>query len=140
VIATSASQVHFGILSVSSLLRRAPCPELYPSSSSTSLVQNSLGIPLPAATQWEILHEAAEHILPAYEPLIRQAVQGDVLHYSDTSIKILEWMGERAQEVALAKETADGTDKQSERTGLFTSGIVSSRAGQRIAPILSGRQ
>jgi len=103
-------------------------------------MQNSLGIPLPAATQWEIVHGKAERILPAHEELIRQAAQGDVLHHDDTGVKILEWMGERAQEVAFAEERADGTGMSPERTGLFTSGIVSSCAGHRIALFLSGRQ
>jgi transposase len=103
-------------------------------------MQNSLGIPLPAATQWEIVHGKAERILPAHEELIRQAAQGDVLHHDDTGVKILEWMGKRAKEIAFSEETASGVDMQSERTGLFTSGIVSACAGHRIALFLSGRQ
>ena len=35
-----------------------------------------LGIPLPAATQWEIVEEAAELIQPVRDELIRQAAQG----------------------------------------------------------------
>lgn len=110
-------------------------------------LQNSLGIPLPAATQWQIVHEKSAQIRPAYDELVRQAAQGHVLYHDDTGIKILEWMGKRAQEVAFAEETADDTDKSPdgtgvspERTGLFTSGIVSTSAGQRIALFLSGRQ
>lgn len=103
-------------------------------------LQNSLGIPLPASTQWGIVHCQAEHALPVYEELIRQAAQGDVLHHDDTHVKILECMAERAREVAFAEGTSDGADKKSERTGLFTSGIVSTCAGHRIALFLSGRQ
>lgn len=103
-------------------------------------LQNSLGIPLPASTQWGIVHGKAEHMLPAYDELIRQAAQGDVLHHDDTHVKILECMAERAREVAFAEGTSDDADKKSERTGLFTSGIVSTCAGHRIALFLSGRQ
>src|SRR6266478_6833952 len=39
-----------------------------------------LGIPLPAATQWEIVEEAAELIQPVRDELIRQAAQGEVVH------------------------------------------------------------
>ena len=39
-----------------------------------------LGIPLPAATQFEVVGEAAEVIRPARDELIRQAAQGEVLH------------------------------------------------------------
>lgn len=41
-------------------------------------LEQNMGIPLPAATQWEIVEEAAELIRPAYEELIRQAAQGEV--------------------------------------------------------------
>jgi transposase len=87
-------------------------------------LQDSLGIPMPAATQWEIVGEAAEMIKPALEELIRQAAQGDVLHNDDTSMRVLR----------LAREPSD------QRTGVFTSGIVATRQGQRIALYFTGRQ
>jgi hypothetical protein len=55
-------------------------------------LQNSLGIPLPASTQWEIVEQIADKIYPAYEELIRQAAQGEVLHNDDTTVKILALM------------------------------------------------
>ena len=41
-------------------------------------LQGQLGIPLPAATQWEVVEEAAELLKPARNELIRQAAQGEV--------------------------------------------------------------
>ncbi len=109
-------------------------------------LQASLDIPLPASTQWDIVHAKAERIEPAFEELIRQAAQGEVVHNDDTTIKILELMAERAEEEALP-ETADGDPAEglaekpeSERKGMFTTGIVSTRGGQKIALFLSGRQ
>jgi transposase len=87
-------------------------------------LQASLGIPLPAATQWEIVEEAAEVIKPALEELIRQAAQGEVLHNDDTSMRVLR----------LAREPSD------KRTGVFTSGIVATREGRKIALYFTGRQ
>jgi transposase len=52
-------------------------------------LQDSLGIPLPGATQWEIVEEVAEMSKPALEELIRQAAQGEVLHNDDTSMRVL---------------------------------------------------
>ena len=49
-------------------------------------LEESLGIPLPAATQCEIVAEAAATIQPAMAELIRQAAQGEVLHNDDTSM------------------------------------------------------
>jgi hypothetical protein len=36
-------------------------------------LEQQLGIPLPAATQWEIVEEVAELVKPARDELIRQA-------------------------------------------------------------------
>ena len=74
-------------------------------------LEEQLGIPLPAATQWEIVEEAAEAIKPAHEELIRQAAQGEVLHNDDTGMRVLR----------MEREPSD------ERTGVFTSGIVVDR-------------
>ncbi len=64
------------------------------------LLQESLGVPLPDATQWEIAADQAERAEPAFEELIRQAAQGDVVHNDDTAVKILELMERCAQEEA----------------------------------------
>ena len=56
-------------------------------------LQGYLEIPLPASTQWDIVQAVATNLAPAFEELIRQAAQGEVLHNDDTTIKILELMG-----------------------------------------------
>ena len=66
-------------------------------------LQENLGIPLPASTQWDIVDAQAEHAEPAFEELVRQAAQGDVVYNDDTTVKILEVMGERARQAALAE-------------------------------------
>jgi len=100
-------------------------------------LQGNLGIPLPASTQWDIVHAQAKHIEPVYAELIRQASGGDVLYNDDTTIKILELMGKRAQQRTLAEE---GVAQEKQRTGLFTSGVVSTSEGRRIALFFSGRK
>ena len=87
-------------------------------------LESLLGIPLPASTQWEIVEEAAEVIKAARDELIRQAAQGEVLHNDDTGMRVLR----------LAREPSD------DRTGVFTSGIVSTQEGRRIALYFNGRQ
>lgn len=105
-------------------------------------LQASLGLPLPAATQWDIVHDLAERIEPVYDELIRQAAQGEVLFNDDTTIKILELMGKRAAAQRLAEAAAGNSadTNQAERRGMFTSGIVSTNGGRRIALFFSGRQ
>jgi transposase len=98
-------------------------------------LQGNLGIPLPASTQWEIVEAVAEQVTPAFDELIRQAAQGEVLHNDDTTVKILALMG--AQSPAGAEEAGEAAG---ERTGLFTSGVVALRDGHRVALFFSGRR
>ena len=114
-------------------------------------LQGSVGIPLPASTQWEIVHAKAEKIEPAFGELIRQAAQGEVVFNDDTTVKILELLGERAEEKTLAEAEDDDSAEilakkpTSERKGMFTSGIVSPGPasgcpGRKIALFFSGRK
>jgi transposase len=96
-------------------------------------LQGSLGLPLPASTQWDIVNATARRIRPAYEELIRQAAQGEVVHNDDTTMKILSVMAERAKD----ETSAEG---RPQRKGVFTSGIVSMNAGRRIALFFTGRK
>jgi transposase len=94
-------------------------------------LEGSLGLPLPATTQWEIVEHSADEIEPALDELIRQAAQGQVLHNDDTTMKVL----------ALACPPGEPTGKdRSARTGVFTSGIVSILEGFRIALFFTGRR
>ena len=85
-------------------------------------LEKQLGIPLPAATQWEIVEQAAQLIKPARDELIRQAAQGTVVHNDDTSMRVLR----------LKRDPSD------ERTGVFTSGIVSVGQDWKIALYFTG--
>ncbi len=96
----------------------------------------NLGIPLPPATQWGVVKETAEVIRPAYEELIRQAAQGEVLYNDDTAMKILALARASPRAVEVDEEASDSRL----RTGQFTSGIVSTRQGQRMALFFTGRR
>jgi transposase len=109
-------------------------------------LHESVGVPLPASTQWEIVAHVAEKITPAFEELVRQAAQGEVLHNDDTSMTILS-LGNGTE--------ARDDEPESERTGVFTTGIVSTteerpqialfftgtkHAGENVADILNKRR
>jgi transposase len=102
-------------------------------------LQGSVGIPLPASTQWGIVAEVFKIIHPVFKELIRQAAQGKVLYNDDTTMRILSLMGKRAEQKRLP-ESDDSTAKKPERTGIFTSGIVSTREGREIALFFTGRK
>ena len=106
-------------------------------------LQEDVQVPLPASTQWEIVSAPVPQLEPVQQELIRQAAQGEVVHNDDTTVKILELMGAGAKEQALA-EAAEKDDQDQvvdpDRTGLFTSGIVATCEGRRIALFFSGRK
>lgn len=94
-------------------------------------MQKDFGLPLPASTQWEVVASRADALVPAHQELIRQAAQGDVLYNDDTAMTIL----------ALAKcHPPDKADPEvdEKRTGVFTSGVVSTGQGRRIALFFTG--
>jgi len=102
-------------------------------------LQGHLEIPLPASTQWDIVRAVAAALTPAFGELTRQAAQGDVLHNDDTTVKILELMGERGRQAV--PESASGEENDADqRTGLFTSGVVALRDGRHVALFFSGRR
>ena len=85
-------------------------------------LQEHLGMPLPATTQWDLMAAAAQLIRPVLDELIRQAAQGSVMHNDDTSMRILR----------LTREPGD------KRTGTFTSGIISMVGAWTIALFFTG--
>lgn len=89
-------------------------------------LQKSLGIPLPAATQWDVVEQASGPVWPAFDELVRQAAQGEVMHNDDTGMRILK----------LAREPAPAG--KAERTGVFTTGILSKVGVWMIALYFSG--
>jgi transposase len=89
-------------------------------------LQESLGVPLAASTQWEIVDEVGQKIDPVYRELICQASQGDIIYNDDTVAKILARVN-----------TEDGDKKK--RKGLFTSGIASTSGNRKIALFFTGR-
>jgi transposase len=90
----------------------------------TEGLEANLGIPLPAATQCEIMVQTAPPLQPALEELKRQAAQAEVVHNDDTSMRVL----------SLDRDA----DISPERTGVFTSGLVWIVQGRRIALYFTG--
>jgi transposase len=96
-------------------------------------LQASLGIPLPAATQWDIVRGAARPLSPVYDELIRQGAQGEIFHNDDTKMPVLSLTGKRRAREAPSDDPPD-------RTGMFTTGIVAKVGSLLIALYFTGRQ
>lgn len=84
-------------------------------------LEGQVGMPLAAATQWELMEAGAKPAKAVLDELIRFAAQGGVMHNDDTSMRVLKLV-----------RGDDG------RTGVFTSGIVSISGGWKIALYFTG--
>ena len=98
-------------------------------------LQRNLETPVPASTQWEVVRDRLDAVVPVHDELCRRAASGRLLHNDDTSVRILEFMGKRRAELV-----ANGELPDPDRTGLFTTGFVSITADGPIALFSSGRK
>jgi hypothetical protein len=93
-------------------------------------LQASLNVPLPDATQWDIVHKAVPGPRAAFEELIRQAAQAQLLHNDDTPARILSLMRERAK--------AEAAGKTAVAKAINTSGIVAELQGRKVVLFFTG--
>lgn len=91
--------------------------------------QKHFGVPLPASTQWELIDAASETPEIIYETLIDIAAQGPLFHNDDTRMRVL----------ALHKENPLCNDED-QRTGVFTTNILSKSGEHRIALFFTGQK
>jgi transposase len=90
--------------------------------------QQYFGVPLPASTQWELIDAASKTPAVVYQALIDTAAQGRLLHNDDTTMRVQ----------SLDKEIASALDP--ERTGVFTTSIVSQLDDHQIALFFTGQK
>jgi transposase len=93
-------------------------------------LQSCLHIPLPDATQWDIVEKAVTGPRHAFNELILQAAQAEVLSNDDTPARILALMGERQ-----AKARAAG-EEMPKAKAVNTSGIVALLGEQKQKVVL----
>lgn len=114
--------------------------------------QAMLGVPLPDATQWELIEKVGDSGYVVFAHLERLAAQGDLIHQDDTSVRLLSLMKENQAFEAQAE--ALGLSRATERTGMYTTALVvkvdtrticlyysgRSHAGENLASLLKQRQ
>lgn len=83
-------------------------------------LQACLALPVSSSTQWDLVHQAAGTLRHVLHELLRYGAQGEVFHNDDTPMKILAFLGGRAQQSGGSKRA------------VFTSGIVVLREGRRV--------
>jgi len=90
--------------------------------------QRSLGVPLPASTQWELADEVARQVEPAVDALAQHAAQAPTLHNDDTTMRV----SQLRRQIQAEEKPA--------RTGIFTTGLVAQSPEHPIALFVTGRQ
>jgi transposase len=93
-------------------------------------LQASLYVPLPDATQWDIVSKAVPAPRAVFQALIVQAAQAPLLHSDDTPMKVLSLMAQRA------KAEADGVKPAAK--AINTSGIVAVLEQHKVVLFFTG--
>jgi len=97
-------------------------------------LQAGMGVPLPASTQWDLVSPGADSVYPAYEALVQEAAQGQVVHHDDSPMEVLSLRSKEED----PHELDAAEDKK--RTGIFTTGIVSKVEDRQIALFFTGHK
>jgi transposase len=114
--------------------------------------QAMLGVPLPDATQWELIEQVGDSGHGVFRHLEHLAAQGELIYQDDTAVRILSLVKENQGFEARAE--ALGLSRSQERTGMYTTALVvkvgkrticlyysgRSHAGEHLASLLNQRQ
>ncbi|MFA6046608.1 MAG: transposase [Phycisphaerales bacterium] len=99
--------------------------------------QKSCGVPIPETVLWELLAHLADDCAPVHDALLSVAAQGNIFHNDDTYRKILSMKAGCGRDEDIASDAATG---KKERTGTFTSVIVSRAKEQTSVLFFTGRR
>jgi len=102
-------------------------------------LQQMFGIPLPWATQWDLVNAGARVLRCVFDAFVDLAARGQLIHADDTRQLVLEFVG-RARRAAEEEKRRTGKAKSSQRTGSFTTGMVVEVEGQRVILFFTGPQ
>lgn len=87
-----------------------------------------LQLPLPVSTQWQLIEKVFSIVIYIFKVLEHQAANGNIIHNDDSHVKITDLI--RLNRVSPAKE----------RTGMFTTGILSRADDHDIALFYNSTQ
>jgi transposase len=94
-------------------------------------LQQSLGVPLPESTQWEVMQPLAQSAQPILDELVARAAQSPLIHHDDTTMRILDLRRP-------GNPTAALIDPQ--RTGIFTTNLLAYVEDHPVALYFTGWQ
>jgi len=100
--------------------------------------QARLGVPVPDATQCDEIERVADSGYVVFAHLEALAAQGELIYQDDTAVRVLSLIAENHQ--AQAHAAAQGLSRSKDRTGMYTTALVSGWAsGPSVSIILVGR-
>jgi transposase len=94
-------------------------------------LQQSLGVPLPESTQWELLPPLADAAQPIFAALVALAANAPLLHHDDTTMRILDLR---------RPGSAGAAELDPKRKGTFTSNILAEVEHHPVALYFTGWQ
>jgi len=94
-------------------------------------LRQSLGVPLPASTQWELMQPLAQAAQPIWEELIGQAANAPLIHHHDTTMRILDLR---------RPGSASAAQVDPERKGTFTTNVLAEVQDHALALYFTGWQ
>lgn len=108
------------------------------------MLQKTFGTRTSKTEIWEMVEFVAESLKPIYSQLSKDAAKAEVLGVDDTTMTILELQKENRKK-SLEKETLKSTGSSKEagkydnRTGMFTTGILTEGLDHNITLYFTGR-
>lgn len=99
--------------------------------------QSMLGVPVPDATQWDLVERVGDSAHRVFTYLEELAAQGELIYQDDTPVRVLSLIEENQQIQAHAEQM--GLSRAAERTGMYSTALVVKVGEQVIYLYYSGR-
>jgi transposase len=108
------------------------------------MLQKIFGTRVSKSELWEMVEDVAESAIPIYSQLCKETAKAQVLIVDDTNMRILEFMKENEIKKRL-KELENSTKakkskKDADRTGIFTTAILTEGLEHNITAYFTGRR
>ena len=94
-------------------------------------LQESLGVPMPASTQWEVMKPLFGQAQPVFNELVDQAANASLIHHDDTPMRILDLR---------RPGSATAAQIDPKRKGTFTTNILAYVQDRPVALYFTGWQ
>jgi transposase len=109
------------------------------------MLQDTFGTRISKSELWEMVADVADSAMPIYSELCKEASKAEVVLVDDTHMIVLDLLQENKRNQRLKEEQAKSTDKSKkankgkDRTGMFTTAILTEGLKHNIIAYFTGR-